>query len=138
MNEIAKRVKATAATEKRFRDKPFDWAKNATCIHMMRYHAAKMGRQMPIVPRFRSAIGAKKKLLGMGYASVIEVMDEHFERIPPAFMRVGDMLALPGDEHFEALVIKGDRHKFLGWHETAPGCTIMEVDITQALGSWRV
>jgi hypothetical protein len=61
-----------------------------------------------------------------------------FERIPPAFMRVGDVMAMPGDEGWHALVIKADKQKFLGWHEDAEGCTIMEVDVSAAVGAWRV
>ena len=131
--------RATQATQKRFHDKPFDWTKQATCVHLMRYHAAQMGHDIQIVPRFRSALGAKKALKKLGFNTIPELMDSMFERIPAAYMRVGDMLALPGEEGFEALVIKGDKTKFLGWHSDQDGCTILDVHgIDEALGAWRL
>ena len=138
MNELQKRAKAVDATEQRFRDRPFDWSKAATCIHLVRFHAAQMGHSVPIVPRFRSAIGAKKALLATGWQTLPALLDSKFDRIPPAFMRVGDILAMPGDEDWCALVVKADKLKFLGWHQDEVGCTIMEVDVGAAVGAWRV
>lgn len=138
MNETQKRVAAVVATENKFRDKPFDWRKQATCIHLLRFHAAQMGHSVPIVPRFKSALSAKKALLATGWQTLPALLDSMFERIPPAFMRVGDVLAMPGDEDWHALVIKGDKQKFLGWHEDTEGCTIMEVDVSAATGAWRL
>lgn len=138
MKEIEKRRAAVIATQERFQDKPFDWSKAATCIHLVRYHAAQMRHSVPVVPKFRSALGAKKALLATGWQTLPDLLDSKFERIPPAFMRVGDILAMPGDEDWCALVIKGDKQKFLGWHEDAAGCTIMEVDVNAAVGAWRL
>lgn len=138
MKEIEKRVAAVMATERKFRDKPFNWRMAATCIHLVRFHAAQMGHKVPPVPKFRSALGAKKALLTTGFQTLPALLDSKFERIPPAFMRVGDILAMPGDEDWHGLVIKGDKTKFLGWHEEAPGCTIMEVDVSQAFAAWRL
>lgn len=138
MDEILRRVGATEKTEQRFRDRPFDWAKSATCIHLVRYHAAQLGHELPIVPRFRSALGAKKALKATGFDTLPDLMDAHFERVPPAFLRVGDVLAWPGTDGFDALFIKGDRTKFLGWGEGRDGCTIADIDVSQAIGAWRL
>lgn len=138
MKEIELRRTAVIATEQRFRDRPFDWRKQATCIHLLRFHAAQMGHTVPIVPRFKSALGAKKALLATGWQTLPALLDSMFERIPPAFMRVGDVLAMPGDADWHALVIKADKAKFLGWTEHDEGCVIMEVDVTAAEGAWRV
>lgn len=138
MNEAQKRVAAVVETEQRFRDRPFDWRKAATCIHLVRFHAAQMGHKVPIVPRFKTALSAKKALLSTGFQTLPALLDSRFERIPPAFMRVGDILALPGDQDWHALVIKADKQKFLGWHEDEVGCTIMEVDVGAAIGAWRL
>lgn len=138
MTELQKRALAVAATEQRFRDQPFDWRKAATCIHLVRFHAAQMGHSVPVVPKFKSALGAKRALLTTGFQTLPALLDSRFDRIPPAFMRVGDILALPGDDGWNAIVIKVDKSKFLGWSEHEVGCTIMEVDISAAIGAWRV
>ena len=138
MNEIERRRAAVIKTEARFKDRPFDWSKQATCIHLLRFHAAQMGHKLPLVPKFRSALGARKALLATGFQTLPAWLDSRFDRIPPAFARVGDVLAMPGDEGFEGLLIKADRHKFLGWHECAEGCEFMEVRLEAALGAWRL
>ena len=140
-SELERRVAATQATEHRFRDKPFDWAKAATCIHLVRFHAAQMGHKLPIVPRFRSALSAKKALKATGYDSLPELLDAHFTRIPAAYLSVGDLLAVEGDAGFHALMVKGGIDKFLGWHEADQGCTIIAMsdnDIRQAVGAWKL
>jgi hypothetical protein len=138
MRDIERRALATQATERRFRDRPFDWSKAATCIHLVRFHAAQLGHQLPVVPKFRTPLSAMKALKATGHDSLPALMDAYFDRVPPAFLRVGDMLALPGDGGFHSLVIKGSQHKYLGWHEDAEGCTIMEIDVTAADGAWRL
>lgn len=138
MNELQQRARAVASTEQRFRDRPFDWRKAATCIHLVRFHAAQMGHSVPVVPKFKSALGAKRALLTTGFQTLPALLDSRFQRIPPAFMRVGDILALPGDEDWCALVVKADKTKFLGWSEHEDGLTIMEVDMGAAVGSWRL
>jgi hypothetical protein len=138
MTETELRRAAVIATEARFKARPFDWRKAATCIHLVRFHAAQMGHSLPIVPKFKSALGAKRALLSTGFQTLPALLDSRFQRIPPAFMRVGDVLAMPGDDGWEALVIKADKAKFLGWTEHATGCEFMEVDMGAAVGAWRV
>ena len=138
MKELERRALAVKATQKRFEGRPFDWRRSATCIHLLRFHARQMGHNVPTVPRFRSALTARRVLNELGHPNLASLMDAHFERIPPAFMRVGDVLALPGDEMFEALVIRASPTKYLGWHQDAAGCTIMDVDISAAIGAWRI
>lgn len=138
-NAYYKRVKATTKTQARYEGRAFHWGKAATCAHMLRYHARNMGRSLPAVPRFRSMRGAHKALEGMGFESLVELLDSLFERIPPARMVVGDIMALNGDAGFHALLIKGDRSKFLGWHESAPDCQFVDVEnIGEAVGAWRL
>jgi hypothetical protein len=138
VTEIERRAAATEATKLRFEGRPFDWRKAATCIHLTRFHAAQLGHALPVVPRFKSALGAKRALLATGFQTLPALLDSRFERIPPAFMRVGDALAMPGDEDWPAIVIKVDKMKFLGWQEDAAGCTVMETDIAAAIGAWRL
>lgn len=141
MMEVEQRRAATAATRDRFYGKPFDWAAKATCIHLARFHAAQMGHVLPIVPRFRSALGAAKALRETGAGTLPELLDGMFLRIPAAFMRVGDLMAVPGDQGFHAIYVKADKSKFLGWHESVPDCTFVDIGdegIRLAEGAWRL
>ena len=140
MTELERRVAATQATQARFKGKPFDWAKQATCIHLVRFHAAQMGHALPVVPRFRSALGAKKLLAEHGVETLPELMDKYFPRIAPAQMLVGDIAAFPGDG-FDALMIYGQLRACLGWHEDADDCQIVrlsEEGYSLCKGAWRV
>ena len=138
MTELERRAMVTKATQDRFEGKPFDWTKQATCIHLLRFHAAGMGHKVPIVPKFRSALGARKALLATGWQTLPALLDSMFERVPPAFARVGDVMALPADEGFEGIVIRAGVTKWIGWHEDAIGCTIVDADMNAAIGAWRL
>lgn len=141
MNELQRRVDATQATQERFKGKPFDWSTQGTCIHLLRYHAAQMGHQLPIVPRFRSAIGAKKALRAQGVETLPELLDKHFPRIPAAYLKVGDVACFPGDDHFDALMIYGQLRACIGWHEDAADCQIARLTdegYRLCLGAWRL
>lgn len=131
------RAEATIATLERFKGKPFNWF-SSSCAHMLRYHGRQMGHDMPTVPEYRSALSAKRGLQKMGFNSLPELMDSLFPRIAPAQMLVGDMMALEGSEGFEALVIRANVTKFVGWHEGAEGLAIIDVDLSKAIGAWRL
>jgi len=82
-----------------------------------------MGHHVPIVTRFRSALGAKKALRAEGVETLPELMDKYFERIPAARLMTGDVIALPGLEGgFDALAIYGQLRAVLGWQEESPRC----------------
>ncbi len=141
MNELQRRVAATQATQARFEGRVFDWRKQATCIHLMRFHAAQMGHKLPVVPRFRSAIGAMKALKAEGVESLPELMDKHFPRIPAAQMLVGDVAAFPGEGGLDALFVYGQLRAVIGWHEDAAECQIARLTdegYRQCKGAWRL
>lgn len=142
MNELQRRVAATQATQARFEGKAFDWAKSATCIHLVRFHAAQMGHQLPIVPRFRSLLGAKKALQAEGVETLSGLMDKYFPRIPAAKMNTGDVLAIPGLEGgLDALMIYGQLRAVIGWQEESPHCQIArltEEGYRLHTGAWRL
>lgn len=142
MTELQRRVAATQKTQARFEGRVFDWRKQATCIHLMRFQAAQMGHRLPVVPRFRSALGAKKALLAEGVETLPQLMDKYFPRIPAAQMLPGDVAAFPGDEAgFDALYIYGQLRAFLGWHQDAPECQIVRVSnegYRLCTGAWRL
>jgi hypothetical protein len=141
MNELQRRVAATQATQKRFVGKPFDWRKPATCIHLMSFHAAQMGHKLPVVPRFRSALGARKALKKYGVDTLSELMDKYFPRIPASHMLTGDVAVFPGDGGFDSIMIYGQLRAFIGWHEDDAGCQIMRVTdegYRLCAGAWRL
>ena len=141
MNEAQRRVGAAQATQARFEGRPFDWAKSATCIHLVRFHAAQMGHDVPIVPRFRSPLGAKRVLLAQGVKTLPEYMDKHFPRIPAAMMLTGDVAAFPGDGGFDSLMVYGQLRAFIGWHEDDAPCQIVRVTdegYRLCTGAWRL
>jgi hypothetical protein len=141
-NELQRRVAAVTATQARFAGRPFDWRKAATCLHMIRFHAAQLGHKLPTVPRFRSALGAMKALKAEGVETLPELMDKHFPRIPAAQMLPGDVAAFPGDEGgFEALMVYGQLRAFIGWHEDIAACDIIRVSdegYSHCTGAWRL
>jgi len=137
MTELERRAEAVKATQARFDGVPFDWKGHSTCIHLLRFHAAQMGHKVPIVPRFRSAVGARKALLSTGWQTLPGLLDSMFERIPPAFARVGDVMAVPG-EGFEALFIRAGVTKWIGWHQDYDNCTTVVPDFSHAIGAWRL
>lgn len=141
MNESVARARAVEATAARFADRPFDWRRQATCLHLTRFHAAQLGHALPLVPRFRSALGARRALLATGFDTLPALLGSMFAAIPPAYMRVGDIMAGPGSDGFEAIYIKCDKAKFLGFHQDSGLCGIIDVDpaeIAGASGAWRL
>lgn len=138
MNEIQQRALAVRNTLKRFDGRAFDWRRAATCIHLARFHARQMGHKVPTVPRFKSALTARRALKETGHDSLPALFDSMFQRIPPAMMRTGDLMCLPGDADFDAVVIRASVNKFIGWHEDADGLTIIDADMNAATGAWRL
>ena len=141
MNELQRRVAAVQATQARFSGKAFDWSKRATCLHMIRFHAAQMGHKLPTIPRFRSAVGAVKALKAEGVETLPELMDKHFPRIPAAQMLPGDIAAFPGEGGLDALYVYGQLRAFLGWYEGETECQIIRVSdegYRLCTGAWRL
>lgn len=142
MSEIKRRVAATQATQARFEGRVFAWDKRANCIHLVSFHARQMGHKLPLVPRFRSALGAKRALLAEGVETLPDLMDKHFPRIAPARMLVGDVAAFPGaDGAFDGLMIYGQLRACLGWHQDGAECQVARLTdegYRLCTGAWRL
>lgn len=134
--DLRTRAAATAAVIDRFRSKPFDWSKQATCIHLVRAQAAAMGHELPIVPRFRSALGALRALRSVGVETLPELLDRHFPRIPAASAIVGDVVAAPAPDGLHALLIHSGGTKYIGWHEDGTG--LVPIELLAIEGAWRL
>lgn len=137
---LPKRAKALAKTLAKFEGRAFDWATGATCIHLVRTHLKNMGHKVPSIPRFQSAIGAKRALSATGHDSLESLLDAHLERIAPAMMIIGDIALMAGDNEdgtgFDAAVVSaGAGGKVFGWHPDAPALANIEPLAIKA--AWR-
>lgn len=132
--DLLRRQDALTRTKDRYLGRPFAWG-SADCIKMGRFHLRAMGHRPPPAPAYRSAVGAKRALVGTGHETIVALLDSMLPRIAPAEMLPGDILTLDGTEHFEALAICVGR-KALGWHEGAEGAVFYTPLKINA--AWRV
>jgi hypothetical protein len=133
-----KRQRAMNRTLARFANKSFSWPEGRTCVHLLRWHLKHMGRKVPAVPKFASAAAARKALKERGWADVPAMLDELLERIPPAMMVLGDIAVVPG-EGLDAILICAGARRVFGWHEEGGERPVMiEPDMDQIIGAWRV
>lgn len=141
--KLTERQKRTEKTLSKFRGRGFKWDGGATCIHLFRTHLKNMGHKVPVVPRFTSALTAKRAMDAAGFRDLEALADSFLQRIPPAMMLLGDIALMQSDEHFDqqklfdALVISaGPGGKVFGWHPDAPAlANLVPLDIKVA---WRV
>jgi hypothetical protein len=135
--KLTERTKRLEKTLSKFRNRAFDWSNGATCIHVFRTHLKNMGHKVPAVPKFTTALGAKRAMDGAGFESLEQMADSFLERIPPASMLIGDIALMDGEEMFDALVISaGPGGKVLGWHQEAPAFAVL-IPLQIKL-AWRV
>jgi hypothetical protein len=134
--EMIRRHNALEATMAKYRHRPFGWSSGATCIHMFRFHAKRMGRKIERVPRLDGPIAAKRELSKRGWESVEAMLNALLEPIAVAAMLPGDVSILPDDSGLDGIVISlGD--KVIGWHEEAVGMVVME-PVALLTKAWRV
>lgn len=135
--ELVRRKEAVEATLARYRSKPFSWSTGITCVHLCRQHLRNMGRKPPTIPRFRSALAAKRALKAGGWNDVAEMLDSLLERIPPAAMAMGDIAALPGDDGLHGIAIYVGPATVFGWAEGEETPKMLDPDMRKMIGAWR-
>ncbi len=139
---MAARAQATRRTIDVWRSRPFDWSARYHCIALAHAQARAMGHKVPALPSIRSAIGARRALDKMGFASVEAMLSAYFQPIAPASMRIGDLCAGPSSADslgLAAIGIADGQGNILGWHDHLSS----EIaTIKQALGqltmAWRL
>lgn len=136
--EMERRRAATQKTLDRYRDKPFDWQRGITCVHLARYQMRNMGHKPQTIPRIRSALAAKRAMGERGWPNVSAMLDEHLPRIAPAQMLLGDLVTFPGTDTFDAIAVCAGPQKVLSWHESATGMVVLDVTLDEITGAWRV
>ncbi|SMF70501.1 DUF6950 family protein [Allosphingosinicella indica] len=129
----SRRAAALAATQARFAGKPFAWGR-ADCVVMARAHLKAMGHKVPTLPRYRSALTARRALAAAGYADLEALFDSLLPRIEAAQMWPGDIALMEGDDAFGAVAVCIN-DKVMGWHEDAACPVIVRVDSLSAV--WR-
>ncbi len=136
--ELERRRMATEQTLARYRGKVFDWSKGITCVHLARFHMRNMGHKVETLPRFRSAVGAKRSLSAKGYGSLGRLVDSKLPRIAPARMLLGDLAMVPGEQGLDALFVCAGPLKMFGWREDAPALVLLNVSLDELTAAWRV
>jgi hypothetical protein len=136
--EMEKRKRATEATLARYRGKAFAWSKGVTCIHLAWAQMRNMGHRPPTLPRFRSALLAKRALQEGGFEAVGELLDSMVPRIAPAQMALGDIATMPGDAGLDGIVVCAGPGRVFGWREDAPGLVVLTVNMSEFTGAWRL
>jgi hypothetical protein len=132
------RAAVTKATADKFRGKPLSYAEGVTCLHMLREHMLAFGYSPPAIPDFSDPKGARKALRTTGHRTIRGLLGDMLERIPPAQMRVGDVVLGPGTP-FEAVGINVGGGKFLGWHDDGRhGLVNIMIDVGALIGAWRL
>lgn len=133
-------IKAAAAqsTLDRFKDRPFRFSRN-DCARLVAYHLRKLGHQvkLPASGSYASARSAARELEARGFASLREAIDSFgFERIAPAAVIAGDIVALPGEGVLGALTVSLGGGRVIGYHQDATGAVVMQPVEYEA--AWRV
>jgi hypothetical protein len=141
--ELVLRQRATGKTLAHYSARPFDWRRQATCLHMARFQMKAMGHNPPRMPPVRSALRARRELDKRGCANVIALLDQLLPRIAPAEMRLGDLAALPGDPEgnegwLDSILINVAPRKFAGWHPDSYLMAVMDIDLGHVTAAWRL
>lgn len=134
MLSLLERMAAAQKTVDRFKGKPLVWGR-FDCIQIVVSHARHAGRKIK-VPKYGDNISATRGLKEMGFSTLAEAMDAHFERIDPARVMMGDFVEMPGSDGFTALTVALGNGRVLGFHED-----IDHADILQPLmisGAWNL
>lgn len=141
VKSLAARVERTERTLREWRERPFQWC----CVHMARAHARNMGhRKLPVVPEIGSAADALRVLKAMEHASLAELLNAYFERLPaPAFALVGDILLLPGEDGradvLGAIGIADGAGNIWAWHDAGTGkLDVIKHAQASAVAGWRL
>lgn len=128
---------AAQATLDKFKDRPFKFGKY-DCGQMVRFHLRAVGRPIKSAKAgsYHSLLGAKRALRRLGHESLLDLMDAHFPRIPPAAAVVGDVIAMPGMEGPGALAVRLTNGRVLCYAEGAEGAIVGQPQ--EFVAAWRV
>lgn len=132
MEDLERRQAALEKTIAKYRGRRLDF-RSADCVRMVRYHLLQMGHKPPKLPRYGSAIGARRALSQAG--GLMSVFDAILPRIAPARMLPGDIAVLPGDGGDAAVILL--EYKFMGWFQDSDEPLNLVVDLSALTAAWR-
>lgn len=132
--DLVKRVAATEKTVAAFKGKTFHPGP-ADCVKLVLVHATHMGKRIK-VPKYGSWKSAAAAMRALGFSTLSEAMDHHFTRIEPVKVLAGDIVEMPGGNHFSALSVAVGNGRVLGFHESIPHCDILQPVMIS--GAWRI
>ena len=137
MSDLVSRQRAVEKTKARYEGKVCDWKTGVTCVRLARDHLRNMGHKPPTLPRFRSLLGAKKSMARRGWEDVAAMLDSMLPRIPAARLLPGDLVVVPG-EGIDAIFVSAGFARFFGWRADLPELVMIELDLDEVLGAWRL
>jgi len=136
---LPKRVLAAQATKDNWTGVAFQWGRH-DCAKLVAWHLRVMGHEVRLAKAgsYRTAIGARRALRNMGFASLSDALDSRFERWPaPAFALPGDIVIGEGDDAaFEAMGVWLGNGALLGFHERTGAAGVLRGKALAA--AWRV
>ncbi|KQM37659.1 DUF6950 family protein [Sphingomonas sp. Leaf10] len=131
------RAVATAVVVDRFRRRPFGW-NGGTCIHLARAQMRAMGHRPPSIPRFQSAVGARRALAATGHEDIGSLLDTMLPRIVPAQMWVGDLAMVPSEDGLGALAVADGGGTLFMYHAGAEWLANVKDAMTDVVAAWRL
>ena len=132
MMDLDQRRAALQRTADKYRGRVLDF-RSADCVRMIRFHLLQMGHKPPPLPRYQSAIGAKRALAQAG--GLVAVLDGILPRIAPARMLDGDVAVVAGDGGEAGVICVG--HKFMGWHQDHRETVNLVIGLGDITAAWR-
>lgn len=131
---LFERVQATQKTVDAFKGKQFKEGK-FDCIQLVLCHARHCGKRIRI-PRYGDWESAALVLRQLGFRTLGEAMDHHFERIDRIRVLAGDYVEVPGNNGFSSLMVAVGNGRAIGFHEDVPHADILQPVLIS--GAWRI
>jgi hypothetical protein len=111
----AERVAAVQRALKKYDGTVFKWGEH-DCLRLARTVLVGCGATLPRLPTYSTERAAIRQLKKAGHDSLASLLREHCQEWPAAFGLAGDVGVVRGDGALDALVVRTDNGKWLGWY----------------------
>lgn len=137
---LTRRVAAAQKTLDHFKGKPFKFG-SRDCARLTSFHCRAMGRPVKAAARagsYHSLSGAVRTLKRLGFETLADLADAHFERIPPAATLPGDLIQIPAEDRnpLGCLTVALGNGRVVGFVEGVDGAVVMQP--MEFVAAWRV